>query len=142
MVDDYDDIPEFSSEDLDLLANFVKEDSKFIPIPEPVVSRQCFICDEPLKDGVDGNDKCLISYPPSGAIMFTSRGNWGSSLFDPGNTPEVIEIAICDRCVYDRRAKVGMFIRTTDLNTRYKYVECETFEEHVKNWPPFDQPSQ
>jgi hypothetical protein len=57
--------------------------------PEPVA--HCLICGKPLPPAIADTNE------PLGGVRFTSRGNYGSTVYDPGEAlDEFIEVVICD----------------------------------------------
>lgn len=69
----------------------------------------CFVCAKNFKpamtltEDVAGEPVTHLSgqrlEPPYGGTRFTSRGNYGSTLFDPANDEEFMELNICDACL-------------------------------------------
>lgn len=62
----------------------------------------CFCCDKVL-DGESLENPIDISTIYDG-LFFRSTGNFGSRIFDPITTEEILQIVICDKCV-DIKAK-------------------------------------
>lgn len=59
----------------------------------------CIVCGEPLPSLGEPNH-------PKGAVVFTSQGNFGSGVFDPGPNSDVyLVVNICDGCMLKARAK-------------------------------------
>lgn len=84
----------------------------------------CIICDKELDHvfhqrppNVLGDE--LLNQPSDG-LVFRSNGNYGSTIFDPINDFESLEIAICDDCIKEKRKekKVLMTI-TTRVSPKY-----------------------
>jgi len=56
----------------------------------------CVICGKELNSAFwdDTDDQA----PPSGATVFISHGNYGSTVWDP-MTPEYLQVTLCDKCL-------------------------------------------
>ena len=67
----------------------------------PICSRVCFVCDAILGSSIPGPDD--LNRAPSRAVVFYSRGNYGSQIFDIEIYEQYknvrLEIYICDVCV-------------------------------------------
>ena len=89
------------------------------------MQRNCICCEKSIKHcGPDGED--CFSNPPNDATVWTSHGNYGSTLYDPMDGKDTLETFICDECL----KKKAKFIY------RYDYVKQTTTE--VKNLRVFD----
>ena len=61
----------------------------------------CFKCDKQL-EGAAGPD---VVNQPYGGTVFSSRGQYGSTVFDPVISGKTIEITICDECIREKTKK-------------------------------------
>lgn len=71
----------------------------------------CIVCGKALQAAIG-------SPQPSGGVRFTSRGNYGSAVFDaPEAGGEFIEINVCDDCLLDKVTSVGYgrVVTTTEI---------------------------
>jgi hypothetical protein len=63
----------------------------------------CIICDKPLQSVF--TSKAMAEFAesdinqPNDATTFISHGQYGSTLWDPMNSDETLEINICDPCL-------------------------------------------
>ena len=65
-----------------------------------IITRKCFCCEKPLKGAMDNGRKQKFSEPPSGATVWHTSGNYGSTVYDNGwDNSSQLEIAICDECL-------------------------------------------
>lgn len=62
---------------------------------------KCFVCSKDLEPCWEGSDAQF-----NDAIMFTARGNYGSSVYDPVDSRRSLLINICDACLVERRDHV------------------------------------
>jgi len=65
------------------------------------VARQplpCIVCGKYLFPVFPRQDQ-PDQHQPNGAVMFRSSGNYGSTVFDPLDSRDEIEINVCDECV-------------------------------------------
>jgi hypothetical protein len=67
---------------------------------EQTIKRNCLVCLKPLQGALRGDTKQEFREPPGHALIFTSIGNYGSTVFD--NPGEQLEISICDDCIVER----------------------------------------
>lgn len=75
----------------------------------PTIQRSCFVCWKVLKSSMNGEISHPFDHPPSGAVVFTAYGNYGSRVFD--GPRRMLEISVCDECVRGRAGlvlEVGM----------------------------------
>lgn len=79
-----------------------------------LITRNCFVCNKPMKDSVDYKIKHPIDYPPDDGMRFTTHGNFGSTVFDPVFRPDYLEITVCDKCVKERITRVIKYTRKDD----------------------------
>lgn len=67
------------------------------------VTRGCLVCRKPLADSCGPaapGEPHELSHPPSGAVVFTAAGNYGSAVFDPPPAgPDMLEVSVCDDCL-------------------------------------------
>ena len=72
----------------------------------------CLRCDKQLNDSFQ-RDLWPIPAPSEGTL-FTSRGNYGSTLWDPGPSPDrrYLLAVICDECLSALRETGQIFIVT------------------------------
>ena len=77
----------------------------------------CFKCDKQLDPSVSG----VMNQPYDGTV-FTSHGQYGSTVFDPISDDRFIEITICDDCIVEaaKKRKILYCIRTHKL-AEHKY---------------------
>jgi hypothetical protein len=71
---------------------------------------------------------------PAGGVRFTSRGNYGSTVFDaPEGGDEFIEINVCDDCLLDKVTSVGYgrVITTTEIVDAGQWRPTERSPERV-----------
>lgn len=82
--------------------------------------RYCFKCGEKLVSAMSGKESFTVNCPPSNALVFTSRGNYGSTIFDPFmDSSDYLEIMICDSCVKSNLDRVKRVVKT---ETKIKMV--------------------
>lgn len=94
---------------------------------EPLVRRFCFVCEEPLESTVSvGKNKFnqTFSESPSSATCWTTRGNYGSALFDqPPYETDFLEISICDACLSVKSELVFRVSTETEITNKvHKFV--------------------
>lgn len=87
-----------------------------------MIKRSCFCCGKQLVGAIDSNIEQEFTSPPDGATTWTTRGNYGSAVFDPG-PPEVqrgrderLEISICDDCLKTKANLVYRFVTTNRMS--------------------------
>jgi hypothetical protein len=91
------------------------------------INRTCFRCDKQLEatyseiHGVEDS----IYITPDDATVWTSLGNYGSTVFDGGEfTGRRLELYICDECLKERAGMV------------YEHYRVNTEVENVKVFNP------
>lgn len=84
----------------------------------------CIVCRKELKAC---GGKLTPDYPPSGAIVFYSRGNFGSTVFDRemDRSGEQLELYVCDECVKER-AELVWYVEPVAVraDSRYERFDC------------------
>lgn len=60
----------------------------------------CLCCGKALEPAERGSTDPLT--PPSGATVFFSHGNFGSTLWDPVDDYQHLEVFVCDECLAGR----------------------------------------
>jgi hypothetical protein len=100
-----------------------------VQVKRQICRRNCFKCEKPLKGSQSGELKQEFREAPDGATCWTTRGNWGSAVFDqsPGDR-ETMEISICDRCFKKHRKLMLAF---TEVVTRGVELVQETLRESL-----------
>lgn len=78
----------------------------------------CMVCGTVLESALPATID--TDNQPSDGTVFTSRGQYGSTVWDPMNDSDFIEITICDACLIKHKDRVleGHSIRRT--NTTYE----------------------
>ena len=67
----------------------------------------CIVCNESLDNlEYELRDGTMCEVHPMGGLHFSTRGHYGSTIFDPMGTGETLDIAICDTCVLNNIDKV------------------------------------
>jgi hypothetical protein len=57
----------------------------------------CVVCGKELKPAFE--DDIDNESPPSAATVFTSHGNFGSTLWDPVGSSRYLQVTLCDKCL-------------------------------------------
>ncbi len=58
----------------------------------------CVVCGKGLKPSFE--DSMDDESPPGAATVFTSRGNFGSTMWDPSpSSDDYLQVTICDKCL-------------------------------------------
>lgn len=71
------------------------------------ISRRCIVCLKKLLGGLTGRYRQRFDEGPADACVFTSRGNYGSTLLDMmPMQPGFWEVSICDACLKKRARHV------------------------------------
>jgi hypothetical protein len=80
--------------------------------------QRCFCCGKKIRGAIGGLLNCSEMEPPSGAVVFTSRGNYGSTVLDIPSYDESlsIEIVICDICVLKNRKRINTITKRIDIH--------------------------
>jgi ribosomal protein L44E len=80
------------------------------PTKTVVLELRCFSCDRELDwDGPSGDNDvdARARAVPMKATTFTSRGNYGSTVFDPSPHESIyLKVAICDECMKEHQERV------------------------------------
>lgn len=71
---------------------------------------KCFRCDKTL-ESVFGDD----TEQPYAATSFYSHGQYGSTVFDPMNSHESLQIHICDECLVKNHGEVKLLTKSTHV---------------------------
>jgi len=67
----------------------------------------CIVCSKELDNlNYKGRDGNLIEVHPMSGLHFLTYGHYGSTIFDPMGTGEVLDVAICDLCIMKNLDKV------------------------------------
>lgn len=104
-----------------------------MPIHPSDEALPCFICDKVLK-----NVSANIINQPSGGTAFTTRGHYGSAIYDNPMNNDFIEINICDDCFLEKftnhkvlRARRFTEVEYDDFFTLYRQEDLPIEEsEH------------
>lgn len=78
--------------------------------------RNCFVCGRVIQSAMDRDEKdpaYPFDDPPSRATCWVTRGNYGSTVFDPHGTDEMLEMIVCDDCLKRHADRVVTFRRDT-----------------------------
>lgn len=65
----------------------------------------CFVCGKTLTHAFGGLVETELRQQPNDAVIFSSHGNYGSTLFDELGE-EFLELNICDECLYARSDRI------------------------------------
>src|SRR5688572_27837829 len=65
----------------------------------------CIVCDKPLESVYSGEVDTGTNTPYAGTV-FDSAGGYGSTVFDPMNHVERLEITVCDECLVKKSTSV------------------------------------
>lgn len=57
---------------------------------------KCILCKTQIEPALSNDDELI---PPLRAVVFSSSGNFGSTVFDPMTSSLQIEIFMCDSCL-------------------------------------------
>ena len=82
----------------------------------------CLICDKKLVSAMKGEGGIDSRFPPCDALVWSSHGNFGSSLYDPGpefDDQQYLEAYICDDCVTKKKDKMYTVIKNTDVKRNF-----------------------
>jgi hypothetical protein len=76
------------------------------------ITRNCFVCEKTISSALTGKLRHEFCEPPESATCWTTRGSYGSRMFDAdvGNLNEELEICICDDCLEKKQALVYRFV--------------------------------
>jgi hypothetical protein len=81
---------------------------------------RCFVCACEIERDHDHDPDDLVTVGSTyNALVFRATGNFGSTLFDPIEVHEFLEICICDTCVKSRIDHVA-WIHNIETSTRAK----------------------
>jgi len=69
----------------------------------------CIVCSKVLEPAFPSE---VDSHGPYAATMFTSRGNYGSTLFDPVTINLFLQINVCDDCLRSAGERNHVFVGT------------------------------
>lgn len=85
----------------------------------------CIVCNKALDSAIPAHIES--ENQPNEGTVFTSRGNYGSTVWDPMSDSTIIEITVCDECLVKHKNRVlqGAITRRTEI----KY----------EPWEPYDQ---
>jgi hypothetical protein len=104
--------------------------------------RPCFACGRTIVSAKDGKTKMMeFSDPPSDATCWTTRGNYGSTLFDRPSQwcNERLEITVCDECVrkgmLDGRVLIFRKDEGAPVQVKYYRNEGDGFPEPANPRP-------
>jgi hypothetical protein len=78
----------------------------------------CFVCDKNLGAAMTGDD-CGPEIPPSGATVWYTGGNYGTTVFDPMNSNKRLEAYVCDECLKERAARVYTVVQHVKTEKTY-----------------------
>jgi hypothetical protein len=74
--------------------------------------------------------------PPNGGVIFTSRGNYGSAVYDePMGSSNYILVIICDACLTGNTGNV-MHVQTVRKVVRDDYTVVTTVADRRTPWDP------
>ena len=92
----------------------------------PKITRLCIACDKDVSNCAS-EEHDDFNMPPDGATVWTSHGNYGSTIYDPISGGEYLECYICDECVTKKADRVFHVKPTHVINSNVK-----TFAQHEK----------
>jgi hypothetical protein len=83
----------------------------------------CIICGRELEPVLGAEE---VINQPYGGTIFTTRGHYGSTVFDPMMEDVFLEITICDQCLYDKRHRVLQGRPPIQAQPVYKKWDADT----------------
>lgn len=91
----------------------------------------CVVCGRGLEHALPNSS--LDTNQPAGGIVFTSHGNYGSTMFDPITDGVFLEVNICDVCLQDRshRGKVILLGTRKEMPVTADYTPWKASELDV-----------
>ena len=89
-----------------------------------LVNRQCIVCDANLNAERDAENDDFDN-PPSGGTVWITRGNYGSSEYDPMDSNEYLETFICDKCLIEKSDRVYHVSPSKEI-----FSKISTFKDH------------
>lgn len=93
------------------------EPSEAVKVPK----LRCVRCDCTFEDAMPGSEPS----PPSGGLVFTSGGNYGSGVFDETGDSRLL-VLICDECILALRALENVVIYRQPVPSAVKYTLWKT----------------
>jgi len=67
----------------------------------------CIVCGKELNNlQYEMQNGKTVEVHPMNGLHFTTRGHYGSTIFDPMGTGEYLDVAICDVCIMKNLDKV------------------------------------
>jgi hypothetical protein len=90
---------------------------------EPTHLLFCFCCGMPIESAMlvgDNKFDHTESSPPCG-IVFTSIGNYGTTLYDEPFSGHHLQLVVCDLCTLDRKERIREF-RPVDYDNPHPMV--------------------
>ena len=91
------------------------------------MKRNCIVCRKEIENSIVNDEE---SYLPADGIIATSRGNFGSKIFDPiANENQRLEFVVCDECLVTNYKNINVVetrqIIESDVQTLGKYLNLE-----------------
>lgn len=90
--------------------------------------KNCIICEARLEEEDVKEHRLTLWNILYDGIVFKSIGNFGSSEYDPMDSSEYLEIAICDKCLSSK----GHLIKRYEETKPKKEVEYQFIENFVQ----------
>lgn len=73
----------------------------------------CIICGKTLEPALRNVRDRIDANQPKDGTVFSSHGNYGSTVWDPMTGVDLLEINICDPCLLERKDRVTHVKRKT-----------------------------
>lgn len=90
--------------------------------PTPQTVLPCIVCGH-KPEPVDHGPQADVVNQPYGATVFDTHGQYGSTVFDPIDAPECLEINVCDMCLRERKDRVLLRVDTRRVESKYEWWE-------------------
>lgn len=69
---------------------------------------KCFNCEKELANVFPNSEQFEDHRQPSGGLVFTAAGNYGSRIYDPVTSAPALVIWVCDDCIVAHATLVQM----------------------------------
>jgi hypothetical protein len=89
----------------------------------------CIVCLRNIESSIADDANSL--HQPSVGTSFTTRGHYGSTVFDPMDGREVLDITVCDLCMLERSSR-GVITHVKDGNAQ-RWDAGEMARKNVPN---------
>ena len=67
-----------------------------------MIKRNCICCEKSIGSALYNPEEDTLDGPPDDATVWSTNGNFGSTVFDPIDSKLRLELFVCDQCLREK----------------------------------------